>query len=201
MISWSIRAAHQSECFDKIIVSTDDDEIAEISRKEGAETPFKRPSEIANDYASTREVIEHSVKWLIANNIKHKYICCLYATAPFVMHKDIKKGFELMGKTKDDNFVFTCTSFEYPIQRALSINSNGISKMIIPENYPKRSQDLEETYHDAGQFYIGSRKAWLENDNFFENGTPLIIPRWRVQDIDTMEDWIRAENIHKLIFN
>ena len=201
MIEWSINAAIKSKCFDRIIVSTDDDEIAKISIKAGADVPFMRPHELSNDFASTREVIEHAIRWLSQESIKIKFVCCLYATAPFVLYEDIIKGFQKIRNIKDNNFLFTCTSFEYPIQRALKISKNGFSKMILPQNYPKRSQDLEETYHDAGQFYIGSKNAWLYNDNLFENGSPLLLPRWRVQDIDTVEDWIRAENMHKLIFN
>tara|TARA_Y100000589_G_C27193365_1_gene645715 strand:+ start:3485 stop:4177 length:693 start_codon:yes stop_codon:yes gene_type:complete len=201
MIEWSITAAIKSKCFDKIIVSTDDDEIAQISSEAGADVPFVRPNELANDFASTREVIEHAIRWLNQENIKIKFVCCLYATAPFVLYEDIQKGFQIIKNIKENHFLFTCTTFEYPIQRALSISKKGFSKMILPQYYAKRSQDLEETYHDAGQFYIGSKDAWLYNDNFFENGSPLLLPRWRVQDIDTVEDWIRAENMHKLIFN
>ena len=201
MIKWSIKAAIKSKCFDRIIVSTDDEEIAKVSLDFGAEVPFKRPNELANDFATTREVIDHSIRWLNQKHTKITFVCCLYATAPFVFYEDIQKGFELIRNIKENHFLFTCTSFEYPIQRALSISKNGESKMISPENYSKRSQDLVEAYHDAGQFYIGSQNAWLYNNNFFENGFPLLLPRWRVQDIDTVEDWIRAEKMHKLIFN
>ena len=200
MIKWSIEAAISSNCFNRIIVSTDCDDIANIAIESGAEVPFRRPSELSNDFCSTREVIEHSISWLAKKNELFDYVCCLYATAPFVTFQDIKEGFNLIHNVKDNHFLFTCTTFEYPIQRALFISKNGLLKMINPENYSKRSQDLKETYHDAGQFYIGSRNAWLQNQNILEDGTPLVIPRWRVQDIDTFEDWIRAENLHKLIF-
>ena len=201
IIKWSIEAAISSKCFQRVIISTDCDEIAKIALESGAEVPFMRPSELSNDFCSTRKVIEHGISWLDNKNQVFDYVCCLYATAPFVISQDIREGFNLINNVKKNHFLFTCTKFEYPIQRALFKSKNGLLKMFNPENYEKRSQDFEETYHDAGQFYIGSKNAWLQNENILEGGTPLVIPRWRVQDIDSLEDWIRAENLHKVVFN
>ena len=200
MISWPISQALESKSFDKIIVSTDDEEIANIAIKQGAEVPFLRPSKLSDDFCPTQEVILHGINWLEENNYQINIVCCLYATAPFVQSNDLKNAMTLLKSNNKDSFVFTATSFDFPIQRAIKIYPNGYSKMLDSKNYLKRSQDLEIFYHDAGQFYIGKKDTWINNKNFFEGGMPLLIPRWRVQDIDDMEDWIRAEKIHQSIF-
>lgn len=125
-------------------------------------------------------------------------VCCLYATATFVEPGDIKKGLEMLTKVAVDCFVFTATQYASPIQRALKLDpASGVAHMWQPGQYTKRSQDLEPAFHDAGQFYWGRQLAWLSNRNLFEASTPLLVPRWRVQDIDTQEDWIRAELMHQ----
>lgn len=200
MISWSIKAALDSNCFEKIIVSTDDQEIADISSLLGAEVPFKRPQDLSNDYATTQEVILHGINWLEKYKLDADLICCIYATAPFIQSEEIKKGMKMCSENKSESFVFSATTFDFPIQRAIKIDKNGLSYMLNPKNYIKRSQDLEEYYHDAGQFYIGSKNTWKNKFSFFEKGKPLLLPRWRVQDIDNQEDWIRAEKLHQILF-
>jgi len=194
MIAWSIEAAKESGCFDQIIVSTDDEEIADLARQWGADVPFMRPAELADDFAGTTPVVAHAVRWYQDHGQELAAVCCLYATAPFVEIDDIKQGFKLLAQAGPDRFVFTATAYASPIQRALRIDAKSSeSHMWQPEQFSKRSQDLEPSYHDAGQFYWGRSQAWLQSRNLFEGGKPLLLPRWRVQDIDTEDDWIQAE--------
>jgi len=198
MIAWPIEAAQASQCFDHIIVSTDDAKIADVARQWGAEVPFMRPVELADDFAGTTPVVAHAVQWFIDQNTEPEAVCCLYATAPFVQSADLSQGLNLLRQTPSDRFVFTATTYASPIQRALKINPRtGQVQMWQPENFSKRSQDLEEAYHDAGQFYWGIQSAWLTAGNLFEGSQALVLPRWRVQDIDTEDDWVRAELMYK----
>ena len=173
MIAWSIEAALSSGCFDQIIVSTDDSEIAEVSRQWGAEVPFYRPLALADDFTGTMPVIAHAVQWCQGSSKEIKAVCCLYATAPFVEPSDIKMGLDLLAQTVSDRFVFTATSYASPIQRALRLDpTSRETHMWQPDNFNKRSQDLEPAYHDAGQFYWGRPQAWLHSKNLF-NGSVL----------------------------
>lgn len=199
MIAWSIKAAKDSGCFDLIIVSTDDEEIADVSQHWGAYVPFMRPVELADDFAGTTPVVSHAVQWYLDHRQELTGVCCLYATAPFVEPTDIRLGCELLERTALDRFVFTATAYASPIQRALRLNSaSGEAHMWQPDQFNKRSQDLEPAYHDAGQFYWGRPQAWLKSRNLFEGSKPLLLPRWRVQDIDTEEDWVQAELIQQV---
>jgi N-acylneuraminate cytidylyltransferase len=199
MIAWSIEAAIKSKCFDRIIVSTDDKEIAAIAINHGAEAPFIRPKNLADDFTATTPVINHAINWQKANGAQPTQVCCIYATAPFISPEDINKGLEQLQQTKND-FAFSVTSYAFPIQRAIRINSNNSITMFNPKELSTRSQDLEEAYHDAGQFYWGLPDAWLEERIVFgPQSTPILLPRHRVQDIDTKEDWLRAEWMFKAI--
>jgi len=200
MIAWTIEAARASGCFDQIIVSTDDAEIADVARQWGAAVPFMRPAELADDFAGTTSVVAHAVQWHQAHGYELTAVCCLYATAPFVEPADIKQSLTLLEQAAADRFVFTATAYASPIQRALRLNpASGEVHMWLPEQFSKRSQDLEPAYHDAGQFYWGRPQAWLHSDNLFEGSKPLLLPRWRVQDIDEEEDWIQAELMHQAL--
>ena len=193
MIAWSIEAAQQSGVFDRIIVSTDDNEIADIAREHSAEVPFMRPEELSNDHAGTMPVIHHAADWIITEGHVLDYVCCIYATAPFIRAEDLKLGFNLI-KEKNSDFCFTVTSYPYPIQRALKISAENEISMFDPEQFNVRSQDLIEAWHDAGQFYWGKTEAWLmEKVVFKSHAIPLVLSRERVQDIDTPEDWRLAE--------
>lgn len=193
MISWSIMAALESKCFDKVIVSTDDEEIAEVARQYGAEVPFLRPPELADDNAGTMPVIAHAINYLKNSGEILDLVCCIYATAPFIRSKDLQVGLERM-KGSDFKFAFAVTSFSFPIQRAFRIDPVVGIEMFQPEQFHTRSQDLVPAYHDAGQFYFGRAQAWLDGDMVFsKNSSPIILPRYRVQDIDDEEDWINAE--------
>lgn len=197
MIAWSIEAAKASGCFDKIIVSTDDSEIAEVAQQWGAEVPFLRPANLSDDYTGTLPVIHHAAGWLQRNNFPVDYACCLYATAPFVSAEDLRRGLQLIEEA-NSSYAFSVTSYAFPIQRAIRITENGRVAMFNPEHFQTRSQDLEEAWHDAGQFYWGTAQAWLEEQPIFgEHAVPVKLPRHRVQDIDTPEDWARAEWLFK----
>lgn len=199
MIAWSIESAKKSRCFDRIIVSTDDIEIAEIARMFGAEVPFLRPADLSDDYTGTLPVVKHALKFLDSSGFHCKNLCCLYATAPFVQYTDLSNGLLLLDECAPNSFVFTATDFAAPIERALRIDQeSGKSFMLNPQQFTMRSQDCELIYHDAGQFYWGCYQAWLNNGNLFEGSLPFVLPRWRVQDIDTEDDWIRAELLKKL---
>ena len=197
MIAWSIDAAIKSNCFDKIFVSTDSKEIASIAKDYGAWVPCIRPKNLSDDYSTTKEVIVHCLDWLKQNDVSPNYVCCLYATAPFVRADDLKNGFELV--RNKDKFVFSATKFPFPIQRAIKINKYGIASMFNPEKFNFRSQDLENAYHDAGQFYIAKPEIWINQLNLFEGSMPILIPNWRVQDIDEEDDWERAEILHEIL--
>ena len=199
MIAWSIEAAIKSNCFDKVFVSTDSEEIASIAKSLGAWVPFLRPYNISDDYSTTKDVIEYCIKWFKEKNIVINYVCCLYATAPFVKAEDLKKGLNLITQQTENRFIFSATNFSFPIQRAIKINEEGISSMFYPENFNVRSQDLENAYHDAGQFYFAKPNVWINKENLFEDALPILIPNWRVQDIDEEDDWARAEMLHEIL--
>jgi len=187
MIAWSIQAAEKAGCFDRIVVSTDDPAIAEVARGAGAEVPFLRPAALADDHATTLAVIQHALDWCAD---LPETLCCLYATAPFVRAGDIRAGRALLD---DAQYAIPVTSFGFPIQRAVRI-VNGRLQMFDPSQYATRSQDLDEAFHDAGQFYWGRSAAWRAGvPPFGPDTAPIRLPRWRVQDIDTPEDWARAE--------
>lgn len=193
MIAWSIMAALQSGCFSRVVVSTDDTEIADVARNHGAEVPFMRPESLSDDHSGTIPVIRHAVEWFIRQGQQPEHACCIYATAPFVCAEDISRGLKILSDTGSD-YAFSVTSYPFPIQRALRITPHGRVEMFNPEYFNTRSQDLEEAYHDAGQFYWGRANAWLAEKTIFSpDAAPVLLPRHQVQDIDTMEDWQRAE--------
>lgn len=199
MVSWSIEAALQSDCFDHIIVSTDDLEIAAVAMQCGAQVPFMRPAALSDDHTGTTAVIAHAIEWFAAQGQPPAEVCCLYATAPFVTAADLSLGLKVLTDTGAD-YAFSVTSYAFPIQRAIRITDTGRVGMFNPENFNTRSQDLEEAYHDAGQFYWGQADAWLQNKMIFSAASaPVQLPRHRVQDIDTPEDWLRAEWLFKAL--
>jgi pseudaminic acid cytidylyltransferase len=195
IIAWSIEAAHASGCFDAVIVSTDDEEIAAIAREWGAETPFMRPSELADDFTETTPVMRHAIEWYAKNATAPELACCIYATAPFVSADDIRLGEKALRGTQYE-YAFSVSRYPFPIQRAVRISLRGGVEMFNPEYFNTRSQDLEEAFHDAGQFYWGKSHSWVEGKPIFSiDSIPVILPQHRVQDIDTQEDWERAESM------
>jgi pseudaminic acid cytidylyltransferase len=200
MLAWSISTAQLSGCFDRIVVSTDDPAIAEVAKAYGAEVPFLRPLELSDDHTGTIPVIAHAINWQNAQVEQEvRQACCIYATAPFVRAQDLQRGLEVLESSGAD-YAFSVTSYAFPIQRAVRITPEQRVSMFQPEHFNTRSQDLEEAWHDAGQFYWGNAKAWLAGLPLFsESSAPIVLPRHRVQDIDTPEDWARAELMFKCL--
>jgi N-acylneuraminate cytidylyltransferase len=199
IIAYSIAAAQQTGLFDQVVVSTDDEEIAAVAREFGATTPFIRPKEIADDFTGTNAVVKHAVAWFNAQSNDVTHACCLYATAPLVQARFITEGYEALVRS-DAAFAFSVTSYAFPIQRAVRITPEGRVDAIYPEHRMTRSQDLEHAYHDAGQFYWGTARAFLEDMPLFApHSIGVILPRHLVQDIDTLEDWEKAELMYRAI--
>ncbi|MFJ1258962.1 pseudaminic acid cytidylyltransferase [Cupriavidus sp. CuC1] len=199
IIAYSVEAALQSQCFDRVIVSTDDNEIAEVAASYGAEIPFKRPPELADDYATTLAVIQHALESIAQQGKPAQVVCCIYATAPFIRPNDLRQGLDLL-EERGANYAFSVTSYSFPIQRALRITQEGRVNMFQPQHLMTRSQDLEHAYHDAGQFYWGRAQAFAQATSIFsEASVPVILPRYRVQDIDTPEDWLQAELMYRAL--
>jgi pseudaminic acid cytidylyltransferase len=193
MIAWTIEIALLSGLFDRVIVSTESEHIARTAASLGAEVPFSRPAELADDYAGTAEVVAHAVRWLESEDLTLDAVCCLYATAPFLRAEDLAEGLRIL-QSSDWSFCFSATDYGSPIFRAFQRSPDGSLAMFFPEHYAARSQDLPVALHDAGQFYWGRPVAWSEARPVFgDKSTTVMIPRWRVQDIDTEDDWHRAE--------
>jgi pseudaminic acid cytidylyltransferase len=199
MIAWSIQVAKASGLFDHIIVSTDDIEISQISRTWGAEVPFMRPAELSDDYTGTTEVIAHATQWAIDQKFDLDAVCCIYATAPFIQISDLVRGLEIL-ESGSWAYTFSATDFAAPIFRSFKETAEGGLEMFFPEHFKARSQDLPIALHDAGQFYWGRPSAWIQGKRFFDyHSKPVLIPRWRVQDIDSQDDWERAELLANII--
>jgi pseudaminic acid cytidylyltransferase len=199
IIAYSIAAAQQTGLFDQVVVSTDDEEIASVAREFGATTPFIRPKEIADDFTGTNAVVKHAVAWFNTQSNDVTHACCIYATAPLVQANFITEGYEALSRS-DAAFAFSVTSYAFPIQRAVRITPDGRVNAIYPEHRMTRSQDLEHAYHDAGQFYWGIARAFLEDLPLFApHSIGVTLPRHLVQDIDTLEDWERAELMYRAI--
>lgn len=197
IIGWVIDAAARSGLFERIIVSTDNEEIAAVAIDCGAEVPFMRPAELADDHTGIIEVVQHSIAWMQEENIPVEHVCCMLATAPFLQPDILSQAFNRLIELQAQ-YAFSVTEYAFPIQRAIRINSDGRVEALWPENIATRSQDLEGVYHDAGQFYWGTTQAWVQGEAIFSSGSvPIRLPRYLVQDIDTSEDWTRAE----LMFN
>jgi N-acylneuraminate cytidylyltransferase len=195
MLAWSIETARLSGVFDHIIVSTEDSEVASVAREWGAEVPFMRPAELANDHAETTAVIAHATRWAIAQNGPVQAVCCIYPTAPFVQAEDIQRGLSTL-QGGNWAYAFSATEYAASVFRSFKERAEGGLEMLFPEHFTTRSQDLPVVLHDAAQFYWGRPSAWLEEERIFaRHSAPVMIPRWRVQDIDTQEDWTRAELI------
>lgn len=200
IIAYSIEAALASGCFDRIIVSTDDDEIAKVAKQFGAEVPFIRPKDISGDFATTADVIIHAINWLEEQGKHIDLLCCIYATAPFIQINDIQKTYQMLIEDQTADFCFPVCEFPSPIQRAIKLNSNSRVEMFQPENFNMRSQDLEPAFHDVGQFYWGKPNAFLSGIPMFSaRAIGLKIPRNRVVDLDTLEDWEYATILSRIV--
>lgn len=198
MIAWAIDAAKNSGLFEHVIVSTDDQEIASVARDWGAETPFMRPSNLADDLTPTVPVVAHAVEscrnagWAVQN------ACCIYPCAPLLQAPDLVTSLEML-QARDVDFVYPVTEYAHPIQRAMRRLPGGAMQFFNPEFELTRTQDLETAYHDAGQFYWGTAGAWLEHKKMHTDGLGMPIPNWRVVDIDSEDDWSRAELVFESV--
>ncbi|HEY4319071.1 MAG TPA: pseudaminic acid cytidylyltransferase [Herbaspirillum sp.] len=193
MIAWALQAAMDSDCFDRVLVSSDDDEVRAIAVQHGAEAPFVRPATLADDHTGTSAVVAHAIDWLQASGCHPDLVCCIYPTAPFLLADDLRTGLQAMASPRWQ-FAFSVTDFEAPVFRSFVAASDGGVSMLFPEHATTRSQDLPLALHDAAQFYWGRAQAWLGGKAVFDRDSfPVRLPRWRVQDIDTEEDFIRAE--------
>ena len=197
IIGWSIEAALASGRFDRVVVSTDDPEVAQVSVEFGGEVPFVRPTALSDDHTGTGPVVRHAVQECgLADG---DLACCLYATAPFVTSGDLERGLDVL-ESSGAEYAFSATTFPFPIQRALRVREDGRVAMFQPEHLETRSQDLEEAWHDAGQFYWGRASAWRSGTPLFSEAAAAVpLPRHQVQDIDTPEDWIRAEFMFRVL--
>lgn len=193
VIAYSIEAARQAGLFDRVIVSTDDAEVEAVAAAYGAEVPFRRPAELADDNTGLLPVIQHAIRWFSGRGAPVNYVCCIYATAPFVAPRYLRMAYEKL-VASDKSFVLSVTTYAFPVQRAIRINRAGAVEALFPEYGLTRSQDLDEVYHDAGQFFWGQAEALLGGVALFSPASlAVVLPRYMVQDIDTLEDWRRAE--------
>jgi pseudaminic acid cytidylyltransferase len=195
MIAYAIEAARSSNIFSKIIVSTDSSQIAEVARSCGASTPFSRPANLSDDYTPTISVIRHAISEAERAGELFDKVCCLYPTVPLIQPGDIASGLEVLND-EDGVYSFPVAEFPSTIYRALNLADNRRLKPIYPENQLKRSQDFKKAYFDAGQFYCAHKNTWRSVAEIHDNGIGLVIPKWRVVDIDTLEDWKLAESLY-----
>ena len=193
IIAWSIEVARESSVFDHVLVSTDDTEIAAVARSAGGEVLFDRPAKLADDHTGTTEVIAHATRWAMDQGWSVSAVCCIYATAPFIQTSDLLRALQAL-EADDWAYVFPATTFGASVFRSFQVNADGRIEMLFPEYYSTRSQDVPLVLHDAAQFYWGRPFAWIEGWPIFgRHSLPVVIPRWRVQDIDDQDDWKRAE--------
>ena len=195
IIVWPIKAALESGLFDKVIVSTDDTEIAEVAREAGASVPFTRPENLADDYADTKSVVRHAISELKLETEPEVQVCCIYPTSVFVNSQLLSEGLEKL-KGGNARFVLSITSVDSSVYRSFSKTADDRITMLFPENYEKRTQDLPNLYCDAAQFYWATVSAWQSDLNIFgTDSTSVFIEPSRVQDIDTESQWLAAEQI------
>ncbi len=200
IITYSIEIAINSGLFSEVMVSTDDNEIAEVARQYGASVPFMRPANFADDYTGTVAVIAQVINQFEQVGKKFDAVCCIYATAPFIRLTDLSKGLEFINKGWA--FAFPATEFASSVYRSFKQTDSGGLEMLYPEHFSTRSQDLGEVLFDAGQFYWGSVNQWKNNEAIFgAKSFPIKIPRRLVHDIDTAEDWLIAEMVYLALQN
>jgi pseudaminic acid cytidylyltransferase len=193
MIAWTIETALGSRLFDRVLVSTDDAEIAAVATASGAECPFVRPAALADHVATMTDVVAHAARWALDDGWRLDTVCCLHAVAPFMDAGDLTRGRDAL-RSGDWMFAVAAAAYAAPIFRSFRQRDEGGLEMFFPESFETRSQDLPRALHDAAQFYWGRPEAWLERRRVFDRwSVPVIVPRWRVHDIDEPDDWRRAE--------
>lgn len=199
IIAYPIAAAREAGLFDHVIVSTDDEEIAAVARQHGAETPFLRPAEISGDRTATVDVIRHAADWSAGHLGPIDFICCIYATAVFVDGAALKHGYDEMRAANTD-YAVSVVRYPAPIERAMRIGANGRLAAVNLAGMAMRSQDIEDAWHDAGQFYWGSPAAFAATQaERIARAVPVVLPKGHVQDIDTEEDWRHAERLYRAL--
>ena len=198
MIAWSIAVAQESGCFEHVVVSTDDEEIAEVARHHGAEVPFMRPAELADDFTTTVPVVAHAIRSCMELGWDIVQTCCIYPCAPFIQIGDIKEAYQLLQSSGAD-YVFPVAEFPSAVQRCLRRSLEGWVTPFYPEHELTRTQDLEPSYYDVGQFYWGLANTWCTNSHIHVGGIGLPVPGWRAVDIDLPADWVRAEKLFSVI--
>lgn len=199
MIGYAIEAALACEAIARVVVTTDDDEIAAIAEDFGAEIPFRRPPELADDITPTVPVIQHAIQACRTRGFKIDHVCCIYPGVPFIRTDDLAEALALLIENAGEGYTFPVTGFPSPIQRALRRGEGGAVAPFDPAHVNTRTQDLEPAFFDAGQFYWGHADTWVSGANIHANGRAIVLPEWRVVDIDTPEDWDRAEALHRAI--
>jgi pseudaminic acid cytidylyltransferase len=199
MLAWAILAAKAAGVFERILVSTDSEEIAATALSWGAEVPFMRPETLADDHTPTAPVILHAITELIASGAVPTYACCIYPTAPFLQADDLRHGLQLM-RASNAPAAISVTSFDFPILRAFRECPDGSLAFNWPEHEMTRSQDLPDFFHDAGQFcWVDVTRFMAEKRMIMPGTIPVKLPRKRVQDVDTPEDWEAAELMAKVL--
>jgi len=198
MITYPIETALSSNSIDKIVVSTDNDEIASVAVEYGALVPFKRPSELSDNFTPTVPVISHAIKMLTKLDWEIDNICCIYPCTPLLDYRVIDDVFEKF-KSREIDYAYPIIHYPHPIQRALIMTETGKMEFLFPENELVRTQDFEDTYHDTGQFYWGTTNAWLSGRKMHTDGIGVEINSLNVIDIDTENDWIKAEKMKLML--
>lgn len=197
MIAYAVEAARSCDAIERVVVSTDDEEIADISRELGAELPFDRPAALADDLTPTVAVVAHAIEACRKQGWSVRNICCIYPAVPFLLTDDLMRAFTLLESLQSNDFVFPIAEFPAVIQRALRRQSDGRVEPFDRQHVSTRTQDLEPVYFDAGQFYWGAAETWLSGLDIHTHGRSIVLPGWRAIDIDTPEDWDRAELIYR----
>lgn len=198
-LAYAIEAARRSRLFDKIIVSSDDQSIVSVANNFGAETPFMRPRELADDYSGTVPVIAHAIEEMQTAGVTPDLVCCIYPCVPLIQYQDLCRGLQLLNRSSNSKFSFPVAEFPSSIQRAISLDEKALTEPFYPDYQLTRSQDCMPAFYDAGQFYWGYREDWINSPTIHSCGVGLVIPSWRAVDIDTPDDWLRAEIAYRLI--
>jgi len=197
MITYAIKAAKESGRFDRIVVSTDDSEIAEVAKQEGAEVPFLRSADLSCDHAGTLAVVNDGIRRLLSSGVGLGTIACIYPTVPLLDGVTLNRAFDTFLESPK-SFLLAATAFDYPVQRGFRFSQEEGLQMLYPDEYETRSQDLPVIYHDAGQFYLASESTWLESERIYNANSRLFLMNKRqVCDIDTPEDWEWAEFLYR----
>ena len=198
MIAYAIQAARDSGLFAEVVVSTDDDQIADVAQSHGASVPFRRPAHLADDQTVTVPVIGHAAQWFLDQGHRVDAVCCIYPCVPLLRATDLQ-GAHALFEARGADYVYPVVAFHSSPWRAMTKPENGTMRFIHPEHELTRTQDLPRCYFDAGQFYWGRTTAWTRGLRMHSNGHGYEMEAHRVVDIDTQEDWFRAELIARAL--